>query len=351
MQLYNKEDKNILKNKMRESQVARITLSFYQYHSITDPQSFRDELFIALDKHHVLGRIYVAQEGINGQISVPESSFEAFKIALYSFDFLNDVRLNIAVEDDGKSFFKLLIKVRSKIVADGLEDEKFDASNCGTHLDAKSFNELTDQEDAIIVDMRNHYESEVGHFKEAILPDADTFRDALPMVEEIIKGKEDKHIVMYCTGGIRCEKASAYFKHKGFENVYQLEGGIIKYAQDAKDLGIENKYIGKNFVFDERLGERISEDVISKCHQCGASCDTHTNCKNDACHLLFIQCDSCAGNHEGCCSEACNQVIKLPEEKQKEIRQQKDLGRQVFKKGRWKTPAEYKNHIDPYEEK
>jgi UPF0176 protein len=182
--------------------------------------------------------------------------------------------------------------------------------------------------------MRNHYESEVGHFKNAILPDVDTFREELKVVEELLVDQKDKNLLMYCTGGIRCEKASAWFKHIGFKNVFQLNGGIIKYAQEVKDQHLENKFVGKNFVFDERLGERISDDIISVCHQCGKPCDTHTNCKNDGCHLLFIQCEECAQKYNGCCSTECAEIILLPVEKQKEIRKGINKGRQVFKKGR-----------------
>jgi hypothetical protein len=139
---------------------------------------------------------------------------------------------------------------------------------------------------------------------------------------------------MYCTGGIRCEKASAWMKHQGFKNIFQLEGGIIKYTKDVKEQGLENRFIGKNFVFDERLGERITEDIISVCHQCGNPCDDHTNCKNDGCHLLFIQCKSCAEKFNGCCSAECNEILTLPHDAQKEIRKGVNKGRQVFKKGR-----------------
>jgi len=124
-------------------------------------------------------------------------------------------------------------------------------------------------------------------------------------------------------------------KHVGFKNVFQLDGGIIEYARQVKDQGLENKFIGKNFVFDERLGERISEDIISVCHQCGKPCDTHTNCKNDGCHLLFIQCEECASKFNNCCSIECQEIIALPVEKQKEIRRGINKGRQVFKKGRF----------------
>lgn len=334
MPLYNRVEGRVLKEKMRSAPERRVTISFYKYHHILNPEDFRDALYLNLDKLGVLGRIYIATEGINAQISVPEKNTEAFRDYLYSIPFLNGVRLNIAVQDDGKSFFKLKILVRKKIVADGLDDNSFDVTNTGVHVNAIEFNKLAESPDTLIVDMRNHYESEVGHFKGAICPDVDTFREELQIVEDLMTEHKDKKLLMYCTGGIRCEKASAWMKHLGFRNVYQLEGGIIKYAQDVKSLGIENKFIGKNFVFDERLGERITNDIIAVCHQCGSPCDDHTNCKNDGCHLLFIQCKACAEKFSGCCSEACKDIIAMPVEKQKEIRKGINKGRQVFKKGR-----------------
>ena len=334
MPLHNRIDRDTLKKRMKESDEPRVTLSFYQYTSLNNPVFFRDYLFQQWSTLGVLGRAYVAREGINAQISVPQSTFASFERELRSITFLEQVRLNIAVEDDGKSFFKLKIKVRDKIVADGLSDESFDVTNRGQHLDAEAFNQLTDQPDTVVVDMRNHYESEIGHFENAMLPDVDTFRESLPMVAEALKDRREQPIIMYCTGGIRCEKASAYLKHQGFENVYQLEGGIIKYAHDVKAKGLKNKFRGKNFVFDERLGERISDEVLSKCHQCGQPCDTHTNCRNEACHLLFIQCEDCASSYEGCCSDNCQEFLQLPEEEQRLRRKQKTTTRNVFRKGR-----------------
>jgi UPF0176 protein len=220
-------------------------------------------------------------------------------------------------------------------LADGLSDESFDVTNKGIHLNAEEFNKLTNDPKTILIDFRNHYESEVGHFKNAILPDVDTFRESLPYIEqEYLKGNEDKNVVMYCTGGIRCEKASAWFKHRGFKNVHQLEGGIIKYANDCNKKGIENKFIGKNFVFDERRGERISEDVIAVCHQCGSPADTHTNCENTACHLLFIQCESCKSEMDNCCSKECQNIKHLSAEEQKDLRKGKIVSNLIFKKGR-----------------
>lgn len=334
MVLHNKVNSKVLKEQLQKSDEERITLSFYRYVHLNDPDQYRDQLYIDLSNLKVLGRIYVAKEGINAQISVPMENLDEFRDYIEQSKELMGVRLNVAVDDDGKSFFKLKIKVRNKIVADGLNDSTFDVTKRGKHLSAEEFNALTADPNTIIVDMRNHYESEVGHFKNAITPDVDTFREALPVVKELLEGQKDKNIVMYCTGGIRCEKASAYYKHQGFKNVFQLDGGIIEYARQAKHQGLENKFIGKNFVFDERLGERISEDIISVCHQCGKTCDDHTNCVNDGCHLLFIQCEDCAEKYKNCCSEECREIIELPVEEQKKIRSGIDKGQQIYKKGR-----------------
>ncbi len=335
MQLYNTlsaEERSLM---IDEAGKQRLTLSFYAYAQIENPTQFRNELFLAWNPLEVLGRIYVANEGINAQLSLPADNFYAFKETIEEYDFMKGIRLNIAVEQDDFSFLKLTVKVRDKIVADGLNDDTFDASNIGIHLKAAAFNELLEDPDTIVVDMRNHYESEIGHFTTAIRPDVDTFRESLPIIEEQLSAhKQDKKLLMYCTGGIRCEKASAYFKHKGFENVYQLEGGIIEYARQVKAEGLESKFIGKNFVFDHRLGERITNDIVSQCHQCGKPCDIHTNCANEGCHLLFIQCAECAAAMEGCCSTECVTVIHLPEAEQKTIRQGIMNGNKIFKKGK-----------------
>ncbi len=335
--LYNKVDRRLLKQKLVESTEKRITLSFYQYAQIANPSLFRDHLFVILSECEVFGRIYVAEEGINGQISVPDSRLEDFKRAINSIDFLEGIRLNIAIDDDGKSFFTLTIKVRAKIVADGLDDKSFNVTDKGKHLSAREFNELTDHEDTIVVDMRNHYESEVGHFKGAILPDVETFRESLPIVADMLEEDKDKDVIMYCTGGIRCEKASAYMKHKGFKKVYQVEGGIIEYARQVNEEGLTNKFVGKNFVFDERLGERISEEVIARCHQCGSECDDHTNCANDACHILFIQCPSCAEKYNACCSKKCSDFNSLPQEKIDALKGKIEFNGTKFGKGRYKA--------------
>jgi len=335
--LHNRVNNDELKRRMLESDEARVTLSFYQYYNLEDPKQFRNELFLRWSKLDVFGRIYVAKEGINGQISVPESKFEGFKADMYSIPWLNGVRLNIAVDDDGKSFYKLKIKVRDKIVADGLDDESFDVTKRGSHLSAEEVNALMDDPDTVVVDMRNHYESEVGYFEGAIRPDVETFREALPLVEDMLEDQKDKPIIMYCTGGIRCEKASAYYLHRGFQKVHMIDGGIIEYARQCDQQGLPKKFIGKNFVFDERMGERITNDVISRCHQCGAPCDTHVNCANDACHILFIQCPACAEKYDACCSKACNDFKALPEEERESLKGKVEFNGTKFGKGRYKA--------------
>lgn len=333
--LHNRISNEELKQKLYQETEPRTTVSFYKYFHIADPAAFRDQLYISLYALKVFGRIYVAAEGINGQVSVPESNFEAFKQALFAADpALNGIRMNIAIDDNGKSFWVLKIKTRPKIVADGIDDPSFDPAKMGTHLRAGKFNELTADPNTIVVDMRNHYEYEVGHFENAIEVPSDTFRDQLPMVVDMLNDQRDKNIVMYCTGGIRCEKASAYLLHNGFKNVFQLEGGIIEYTRVARQENLPLKFIGKNFVFDDRLGERITNDVIAKCHICGKSCDTHTNCKNDGCHLLFIQCDECAAAYDGCCSTECMEEKHLPADEQRQRRAGRENGPMIFNKSK-----------------
>lgn len=338
--LVNRIDKNVLKQRLKEETIKRKTISFYRYVTIPNPQELRDQLFKSWSELQCFGRIYVAQEGINAQMSVPENVWEQFVSELYALPYFSHVPFKHAVDGNGKSFYKLIIKVREKIVADGINDPRFDPSNTGKYLNAVEFNTAIEDENTIVIDMRNHYESEVGRFDRAFCPDADTFREELPLVIDHLKGQEDKKILMYCTGGIRCEKASAYFKYKGFKDVNHLRGGIIQYAKEIKEQGLDSKFKGINFVFDERIGERITSDVLSTCHQCGKPCDTHVNCKNDDCHLLFIQCDECAVKMEGCCTPECLRISLLPIEEQRQLR-----------KGRVKNGPEclsvYKSRLRP----
>ena len=339
-ELRNRINKEELKIRLAQENTERITFSFYRYVKIEDPKELRDYFFQKWTDLNCFGRIYLANEGINAQMNVPKENWDAFVTLLYNDEHFTDVPLKIAVDGNGKSFYKLVIKVKEKIVADGITDPDFNSSNTGAYLNATEFNKAIEDPNTIVVDMRNHYESEVGRFDKSFCPDADTFREELPLVVDHLKGQEDKKVIMYCTGGIRCEKASAYLKHKGFKDVSHLQGGIIQYAKEVKEQGLESKFRGVNFVFDERIGERITDDVLSNCHQCGSPCDSHVNCKNDDCHLLFIQCDKCTTKMQGCCTEKCQEIAALPIEKQRELR-----------KGRVKNGPEclsvYKSRLRP----
>lgn len=332
--LHNRISQKELKQRLLVETELRTTISFYRYFPIADPKAFRDELYQALSALQVFGRIYLAHEGVNAQISVPVSRVSAFRDYLGSLEPLKDLRMNNAFSDTGKSFWVLKIKVRAKIVADGIRDAHFNMEKKGKYVTAEAFNELSKDPETVLVDMRNHYEYEVGHFEGALEIPSDTFREQLPLAADLLKEKKEKRVIMYCTGGIRCEKASAYLLHQGFKHVYHLEGGIIHYANTVKEKGLENKFRGKNFVFDDRLGEPISGEVIAHCHQCGKPADTHTNCRNSGCHLLFIQCAECAAKYDGCCCVECQEIYNLPEEEQKKIRKDKKNDQQVFNKSR-----------------
>ena len=315
--LHNRLDKSRLIEHLNREGRPRTTLSFYQYARVANPEFLRNHLFSCWSEMDVLGRIYVSGEGINAQLSLPTAAMAAFQQSLDDIDWLVGVRLNIAIEADDMSFLKLIIKVRDKIVADGLDDDGFDVTDGGKHVSAAEFNALASLPDTVVVDMRNHYESEVGHFKGAILPAAETFRDEIREVEDLLQDRKEENIVLYCTGGIRCEKASAYLKHKGFPNVHQLEGGIIEYVRQVRADGLENRFRGVNFVFDERMAERVSDDVVAECHHCGVACDAVTNCSNAACNVLMVQCPACAASLQGTCGAECKSFIALPEDEQK----------------------------------
>jgi UPF0176 protein len=337
MLLHNRVNREELKKRMLADRRPYTTISFYKYHHIPDPAGFRDYLYVLLKEVEVVGRIYVAHEGINAQIALPTEQLEFFKEAINKIDFLNGNRLNIAIEESDKSFYKLDVKLRKKIVADGIDDVSFNPANTGRYLEAGEWNEKMNREDVVVIDMRNHYESEVGRFENARCPQAETFREELQHVINEFEHDKNKPILMYCTGGIRCEKASAWMKHNGFNEVYHLKGGIINYVNQVKEEQLENKFKGVNFVFDQRLHERVSEDVLARCHQCGKPADKHVNCANVGCHILFIQCDECAAKHEGCCSDICRDVIHLTEEEQIQWRKGRPRP-EIFSKGRLIPP-------------
>jgi len=322
--LYNLVDSKILKSNLLNESFSRKTISFYRYFIVESPSDFRDKLYQEWSRLNCFGRIYIAREGINAQMSVPEHNLEAFRETLTNYPIFNSMPIKHAIEDNGKSFYKLSIKVKSKLVADGLNDASYDVTNVGKHLEAEEFHALVESGEHILVDMRNHYESEIGHFKGAICPETDTFRDEIVLVKDLLTDRKEEKILLYCTGGIRCEKASAYLKHHGFKDVNQLYGGILEYARTIKQLNLESHFIGKNFVFDERLRESVNGQIISHCHQCGKSCDSHVNCANNLCHVLFIQCCDCAEKFEKCCSVGCCETKNTTDQQKQTFRRTKD---------------------------
>lgn len=335
MFLYNRINTEVLKCQLQDEKFTRRTLSFYRYFILDNPEEIRDKLYEEWFSLNCFGRIYLAREGINAQMSIPEDQLEAFFHTLKPYPIFDEIPIKYAIEDDGKSFYKLTIKVRHKLVADGLRDDAFDVTNVGKHLSAEEFHHLVDSEESIVVDMRNYYESEIGHFKNAICPRVDTFREEIQLVSQLLTGQEERKILLYCTGGIRCEKASAYLKHHGFKDVNQLHGGILEYARRIKQLELSSNFIGKNFVFDERMGEPVNGQVIAHCHQCGNPCDLHANCANHLCHLLFIQCPECAIKYDRCCSKECSEVKNGTEEDKQSFRmknKRKFGNRQVYRK-------------------
>ena len=222
--LHNRVNKKELKQRLQEEPFKRITVSFYRYVIIDEPNVLRDELFKEWNAVNIFGRIYLANEGINAQMCVPEEHWNTFKQQLFAREYFNNVPFKIAVEDDGKSFYKLAIKVRKKIVADGLDDKTFDVTNVGNHLTAKEFNDASEKPGTIVVDMRNHYESEVGRFENAICPDADTFKEELPMVIDMLEDKKNSKILLYC---YRCSLQQYCFPNRFFTRLAPANNDFI----------------------------------------------------------------------------------------------------------------------------
>ncbi len=338
--LANNKSREELLADLEQENFQRTTLSFYRYVHITEPHTLRDKMYEKLESLGCRGRIYLAHEGINAQMNVPTHHWDAFNEYIQSQAEFAGIPYKIAVEQDNLSFLKLTIKVKEKIVADGITDPTFESWTAGEYLSPKEFNELLENPEAVVVDMRNAYEAEVGKFENAVVLDVDTFKEELKIAEVALKGKENTPIGLYCTGGIRCEKASAWLKHKGFKNVRHLRGGIIDYARVVREEHLPNKFHGKNFVFDERLGERISNEIIATCHMCkNTKADSHYHCKNEACHILYISCDTCLSVNKNYCGLYCRLYDKLPVTLKKALvkNSYKKNQPQSFKKNRMKA--------------
>jgi UPF0176 protein len=316
----NNYDRETLEQRLANEAFKRTPISFYRYVHLDNLEEFRNELYQQWGDFGVLGRIYIAKEGINAQINIPEDKIKEFRALIDSRKEFADVPFKVGLQDT-MSFIKLTIKIKKQIVADGLTIDDYDITNVGTHLEPEDFHSAMEDPETIVVDMRNHYESRIGKFEGAITPDVDTFREQLPMVRDDLKGSEEKKILLYCTGGIRCEKTSAYLRHYGFKDVNQLHGGIIAYGHAVKKGTIhESKFKGKNFVFDERLAERLTDDILSVCDLCETKSDRQLNCSNETCHILFIQCEDCGEKLNNCCTQECKTFFELPIEERRRLR-------------------------------
>lgn len=313
----NLKSKEELMDILTKEDFRRNTVSFYRYVKIADPKVMRETLVDKFLELKCLGRIYVAHEGINAQMNVPEHNWQAFDDFIQSIPEFKGVPYKKAVEEKGNgeiksSFIKLIVKVREKIVADGLDDSSFNPADTGEYADAEEVNRMIDK-GVTVIDMRNLYEAAIGHFEKAKIMDVDTFREQLAKVHDMFRDKKDEEVLLYCTGGIRCEKASAWMKHSGFKNVKHIKGGIINYAHEVKAKGLQNKFRGKNFVFDERMGEKIGDETIADCQVCEkVKCDDYLHCKNESCHILFICCQSCKEKLKGYCGKVCMICDKFP---------------------------------------
>jgi len=295
-----------------------VVSALYKFVTLDDYAALRKPLLKLMEEHHVKGTLLLAKEGINGTIAGDCKGIDALLAWLRSDPRFADIETKESYEQ-AMPFYRSKVKLKKEIVTMGIEG--IDPKNIvGTYVKPKDWNALISDPDVLLIDTRNDYEVKIGTFKGAVNPETETFREFSQYVKKQLDPAKHKKVAMYCTGGIRCEKASAYLVHHGFQNVNQLGGGIIQYAHDVKAMGLKSKFIGKNFVFDARMGERVTDDILGVCHQCGKPADTHLDCGNDACHILFIQCDKCNEKYAGCCSAECKEFASLPVAKQRLFR-------------------------------
>ena len=278
-------------------------LLYYCYTAIEDPAAFREEHHRYCLDHGLRGRIIVAPEGINGTLSGYTQACETYMQMLKADPRFAHTHFKVAPSHQ-HAFQKLYVRVKPEIVYAGLPHINPN-QRTGEYVDPQALQQMRQKEDVVLVDVRSNYEHQLGKFKDAITLDINHFRQFADQVERLMPYK-DKKIVTYCTGGIRCEKASAYLLEKGFEKVYQLYGGILHYSQETDGEDFE----GKCYVFDNRLATDINKknpSVISQCYSCHQACDRMVNCANSKCNLHIPLCEACAHALDGACSTTCQQ--------------------------------------------
>ncbi|HKI45331.1 MAG TPA: rhodanese-related sulfurtransferase [Balneolales bacterium] len=279
------------------------TILYYKFTHIEEPQAFREKHISLCRELGILGRIYISHEGLNGTVAAAETQIELYKTKLRQEPGFEDISFK---QEKTKSipFEKLKVKIRQEIVA-LKSDIPIDPSKDGQgYLEPHEWRKMIESdEDFVMIDVRNNYESQVGHFEGALTPDLDNFYDFPKWIDDFGIDK-NKKILMYCTGGIRCEKFSILMRNKGYADVYQLHGGILNYKHEQNGAHFK----GKCFVFDDRLTVPVNpedSDPLTKCEITGTPCDTYINCANMECNRLFICSEEGARLMDGCCSEEC----------------------------------------------
>ena len=282
------------------------TLLYYCYSTIENAEQFADEHLKFCKSLDLVGRIIVADEGLNGTVSGTAESCKAYMEAIHADGRFNSTEFKIDDVEE-PSFIKMHCRYKSEIVYSGLRDPNIidPKKKTGIHLEPNEFLEMKDRDDVVILDVRSNYEHSLGRFKNAVTLDIENFRDFPAKINELAQYK-DKKILTYCTGGIKCEKASALLLHEGFKEVYQLHGGIIKYGKEAEGKDFE----GQCYVFDNRVAvevNKVNPKVIATCYNCGTTTAKMINCANPECNEHFTQCDDCGWSLDGCCCETCKE--------------------------------------------
>ena len=276
-------------------------LLYYCYSHINSPESYREEHHLFCIDNNLLGRIIIAQEGLNGTVSGTWDNCQKYIDYIKNDARFSDTEFKVNFSD-ALAFQKLHVRVKNEIVHSGLT-HIHPKEKTGKYLEPKEFKELKNTEDAVILDVRSKYEHDMGHFKNAVTLNIQNFRDFPSKVKEL-EYLKNKKVITYCTGGVKCEKASSYLLEQGFENVYQLHGGIIKYGLETDGKDFE----GKCYVFDNRLTTEINQtnpSVVSQCYVCGCKSDRMVNCANPHCNKHVPICENCGNEMDGACSEEC----------------------------------------------
>jgi UPF0176 protein len=287
-----------------------LILLYYKFVAIDDPAAYTKEHLAFCKDLGLQGRILIAPEGINGTASGTREACEAYMAAMHADPRFADMVFKID-ESDGHVFQKIFVRTKAELVTFRADHPHNPAEKTGTYLSPAEWHQMMQRDDVLIVDGRTDYEFDLGHFRKAIRPDVASFREFPTWIREHLGDNKDKPILTYCTGGIRCEKLSAWMLEEGFTSVYQLHGGIVTYGKDPEVKG--DLWDGQCYVFDERVGVEINHTpdkrIVGTCRHCGAPTEVYYDCANVVCHRQFLACDSCVETYHECCSTECMDVI------------------------------------------